>query len=265
MIKVDGRKISDRIKAQIRDLMVPSEPKSLAIFYVGQNPVIESFVSMKKRFGEELGIEVTVIKFDESVEENFLIEEIKKASQGSSGIIIQLPLPENLNRENILNAVPKNLDVDVLSTDGYADFKMGQSQKMPPVAAAVREICLEEGIDLENKNIVLVGRGLLVGKPIGDWLAREGHDYKVADKDNLSQMTINADIIISGAGVPSLITPGIIKEGVILIDAGTSNEGGKLVGDISTDCYEKASIVSPVPGGVGPITVASLFRNLFLK
>lgn len=264
---VNGKQIANRIKDEIKELVKTSEPKTLAIFYVGQNSVIDSYVNLKKNLGAELGVEVAVLRFDSDVLEDHLLDEIYSANEKYSGVIVQLPLPENLNKEKILNAVNLDLDVDMLSDISYENFKNGTTDKLPTVVGAIKSIIDDQGIDLTNKKIVVVGRGLLVGKPISTWIKREGFACDVVDResDDLTEKFGAADIIISGAGVPHLIKPEMIKEGVILIDAGTSTASGKIMGDIDPACYEKASIVSGVPGGVGPITVVNLFKNLFLK
>lgn len=264
---VNGKQIANRIKDEIRELLKTSGPKSLAIFYVGQNPVIDSYVNLKKRVGAELGIDVEVLRFEAEVSEKYLLDEISEANEKYSGIIVQLPLPENLNKEKILNTVKPKLDVDMLSITAYENFKNGVTEKLPTVVGAVKAIFDEHDIDLTKKKIVVVGKGLLVGKPISTWIKREGADCDVVDResDDLIEKVNQADVIISGAGVPSLIKPEMIKDGVILIDAGTSTSSGRITGDIDQACYDKASIVSGVPGGVGPITVVNLFKNLFLK
>jgi methylenetetrahydrofolate dehydrogenase (NADP+)/methenyltetrahydrofolate cyclohydrolase len=264
---INGKQIANRIKDEIRELLKTSGHKSLAIFYVGQNPVIDSYVNLKKRVGAELGIDVEVLRFDADVVEDNLIDEISRANEKYSGIIVQLPLPENLNKEKILNTVKPELDVDMLSITAYENFKNGVTEKLPTVVGAIKAIFDEHNIDLAEKKIVVVGKGLLVGKPISTWIQREGFDCDVVDResDDLIEKIAEADVVISGAGVPSLIKPEMIKDGVILIDAGTSTSSGKITGDIDQTCYGKASIVSGVPGGVGPITVVNLFKNLFLK
>lgn len=264
---VEGKKIAQNIKDEIKGLLQTSGPKSLAIFYVGENPVIDSYVALKKRTGVELGIGVDVLRFADDVTEESLLAEIKNAAEIYSGIIVQLPLPENLDKEKVLNSVPVYLDVDVLSTSAYENFKSGATEKLPPVVGAVKAIVDEYKIDLRDKKIVIVGKGVLVGKPVSAWLSREGFQSTIIDRENtdLKESLIEADLIISGAGVPSLVMPGMIKNGAILIDAGTSTSSGKIMGDIDRATYDKASIVSPVPGGVGPITVVNLFKNLFLK
>ncbi len=267
MTIVDGKKIAEGIKEEIRNLLKTGEPKSLAIIYVGENPVIDNYVALKKKVGLELGINVEILKFEESVSTDVVLEAIKNAGAKYSGMIVQLPLPAHLNKEEILNAVPAEQDVDVLSEKSFELFSKGESEKMPPVVVAISEIIKTYKIDLANKKIVVVGRGPLVGKPVVVWLSRQNISANVLDSDTLNRAEIlkEADIIISGAGVPSLIKASDVKEGVILIDAGTSTASGKIAGDIDQAAYEKAALVSGVPGGIGPITVVSLFKNLFLK
>jgi methylenetetrahydrofolate dehydrogenase (NADP+)/methenyltetrahydrofolate cyclohydrolase len=264
---VNGRQIANRIKEEIKELLKSSAPKTLAIFYVGDNSVIDSYVALKKRTGEELGIVVDVLRFANDISEESLLAEIQNAAQKYSGIIVQLPIPENLDKEKVLNAVPENLDVDVLSASAYENFRSGRTGKLPPVVGAVKEIIEEYQIDLRNKKIVIIGKGLLVGKPVSAWLVREGFENIIVDKENtdLKGSLVDADVIISGAGVPSLVTPEMIKDGVVLIDAGTSTSSGKIMGDIDRSCYERASVVAGVPGGVGPLTVVNLFKNLFVS
>ena len=164
----------------------------------------------------------------------------------------------------VLNAVPANKDVDVLSDGAIEKYEKGELSFVPAVAGAVSEIFKKYKIDFVGKKIAIVGRGRLVGRPVRSFFAREGAEISVINRDNIdsSNALKEADIIVSGAGSPYLIKPYMIKEGVALIDAGTAEKSGKLVGDIDPECKEKASLYAPVPGGVGPITIAILFRNL---
>jgi methylenetetrahydrofolate dehydrogenase (NADP+)/methenyltetrahydrofolate cyclohydrolase len=262
---VSGQKIKNRIKEHLKHLALSSSSKSLAIFYIGQNEVISKYVDLKKSLGKEIGVSVDILRFDEKIPEDDLLDEISLANKKYSGIIVQLPLPKHLNENKILNAIDKNLDVDMLTSESLEDFKNGKTKKLPPVVSAVKEILEETKTSLKGKKILVVGSGRLVGGPIALWLSREGISFDVSDlsTNNLYERLLDADIIISGAGVPLLIKPEMIKEGVVLIDAGTSTSNGKILGDIDPLCQTKASIASLVPGGVGPVTVVSLFRNLF--
>ena len=245
---VDGKKIRDEIKSSLN-----GEGKVLDIVYVGENPVIDVFVRIKKKFGENIGVKVNIHRFDEEISFEQLKEEIKLLK--GDGIIIQLPLPEHLPIQEVLNLVPAEKDIDVLSDEAKTGMKMS------PVAGAVFEIFERYKVDLKNKKIVMIGKGRLVGEPVAIWLRRKGIDVSVLCSSDDIDIS-DADIVISGVGSPNLITPNMIKEGVVLIDAGTSAAGGKTVGDIHLDCEKKAGLFSPVPGGVGPITVAMLFENL---
>jgi len=159
--------------------------------------------------------------------------------------------------EEVVNSVPADLDIDGLRRD---------SKFLAPVAMSVWKIFNFYQIDLAGKEIVVVGNGRLVGEPVVRMLIDENLSVTLVEKetDDKTMRTLikNADVIISGVGVPGLITSDMIKEGVVLIDAGTSEQSGKLVGDIDPACADKASFVTPVPGGVGPVTVACLFENL---
>jgi methylenetetrahydrofolate dehydrogenase (NADP+)/methenyltetrahydrofolate cyclohydrolase len=136
---------------------------------------------------------------------------------------------------------------------------------LPPVVGAIKVIFDENKIEIKGKNIVVVGAGRLVGKPVVTWLINEGGTVTVIDENskNPQEFTIKADIIISGVGKPKIIKPEMVKEGVVAIDCGTSESSGQVVGDIDPEISKKASILAPVPGGIGPITIAILFKNLF--
>ncbi len=264
---VDGRKIAQEIKDQLREAILKLEKKPrLDIVYVGENPVIESFIRIKRKVGEEIGVETLVHRFPETISQDELegeILNIGKDAEGN-GIVVQLPLPQSLDTDAVLNMIPPEKDVDVLSRAAFQKFSNG-GNIFPPVAGAVKEILGMAGVILKKDlKVVVLGRGRLVGEPVVAWLSREGVSPVVADKEteNISELLRDADIIISGIGVPGFIKPEMLKDSVILVDAGTSEQAGKVAGDADPLCEEKCSIFTPVPGGVGPITVAILFRNL---
>jgi len=163
-----------------------------------------------------------------------------------------------MEAEALLSAILKELDIDNINYEGE------ETDILPPVVGAIAEIAQRHDVDFAGKNVVVIGRGRLVGKPATLWAKSQGAVVTVIDKDTEDADSImrEADIIISGAGVPSLITPDKIKDGVIIFDAGTSEEGGELKGDADQACASKCSLFTPVPGGVGPITIAILLRNL---
>jgi methylenetetrahydrofolate dehydrogenase (NADP+)/methenyltetrahydrofolate cyclohydrolase len=156
------------------------------------------------------------------------------------------------------------LDVDVLSEESNKLFEKGELDIFPPVTGAVAYILNKENIDLVGKKVVVVGLGALVGKPSLAWFKGKTADVIAVDKntENISLYTKDADIILSGVGIPNLIKPQMVKDGVILLDAGTSEDSGELKGDISKECIGKAKLLTPVPGGIGPITVSVLLENV---
>ena len=261
--KLIAKKMEDELKRKIEKLPL----KKLCFVMFGENLASTQFVGMKVRMAERLGISATVKKFPEVLETNEVCSLIQNISaQGYNGIVVQLPLPEYLDTQKVLNSVPFKLDIDILSDQAKASFVHGDSGKIPPVARAVFEILDFYNTSLKHKNILLVGNGKLVGEPVASMLTRKGNLFHMIDKNSSEEEKKlhlkSADIIISGAGSSGLIKPDMVKDGVVLIDAGTSEQAGKLVGDIDPECAQKASLITPVPGGVGPVTVVSLFANL---
>jgi methylenetetrahydrofolate dehydrogenase (NADP+)/methenyltetrahydrofolate cyclohydrolase len=182
---------------------------------------------------------------------------------GPDAVIVQLPLPAEFDAQKILDAIPLEKDADVLSSQAYARFEAGGGL-VPPVAGAVMKILTHAGVSVAGKKAVVIGEGRLVGKPVAVALARAGAavakvSTSTQSKDELYR---DADIIVAGAGVAHLVTPDLVKEGVVLIDAGTSESNGSIAGDLDPACAAKASVFTPVPGGVGPVAVAILFRNV---
>ena len=241
-----------------------SHPPAVGIIYVGSNPVIENFILMKQRFAERIGVRLNVFRFAETIETEALVAEVKNLSEKHHGIIIQLPLPAHIPTEQILDTVPLLKDIDMLSVSARRYIAEGHAEILPAVAGAIREFIERVPISILGKKIVIVGQGKLVGAPVKAWLKTQHIEPVVVGREtsDLKSVLETADVIISGAGSPGLITRDMIKEGVILFDAGTSEVEGKIEGDIAPDAYTKASYYTPVPGGIGPVTIACLFKNL---
>ena len=263
---IDGKKISEEIKAELKERLI-GRRLILTVVLVGDDPASTKFVERKKKFGEAIGVEMRVLEFGADILEVDLAEEINKLANNErvSGIVVQLPLPKQINTNKILNLIPAEKDVDALTDNASVDS---------PVVEAVMEVLRRGHVDLTGKKILVVGQGQLVGRPIAICLAQAGHEVEVVDINtkNLREKTLVADVIISGVGKAGLIKPemmaspklsvGGIKEGVVLIDCGTSEQNGQLAGDIDPACADKASLFTPVPGGVGPVVVAKIFENL---
>ncbi len=185
---------------------------------------------------------------------------IQHAHLAADGIIVQLPFPARIDMEEILPALRPTHDVDMLTYDGSL------YGPLPPVVGAIDEIARLNNIEFKDKTVVVVGHGQLVGLPSILYARARGASVQIVDKDTKDAKSIiaTADILILGAGVPGLVTPDMVKSGVVVFDAGTSESGGMLVGDASPLLSQKAALVTPVPGGIGPITIAALLRNLVL-
>lgn len=268
VILLDGKKLSKKILEEVkREVSEMKEKLRLAVVVVGEDPVVRKFIEQKKKAAESVGIDVRIYPFEEKVTTNELRKRVAEIvhEEKNTGVIIQLPLPPQINAQYILNSVTPEKDVDVLSARAIGNFVAGKGQVMPPVAGAIKALLEEYAVDYKNKYAVILGAGNLVGKPTALWLLNEKVTFSVVRSatKNPQEFLRQADIIISGIGKPKFITGDVIKEGAIIIDAGTSESAGKLVGDVDFDSVAtKASHVTPVPGGVGPVTVLVLLKNL---
>lgn len=242
---------------------IQSHPYILDIIYVGENAVIEKYINAKRKLGEVLGVQTRIHRFSDTVDLETLKHTIQDISLDSSGIIIQLPLPDTLQKENIMEYIDPSLDIDILTHEAYDRFIHQKNNRLPTVLRACLYIKDTHDISFENKNICILGAGKLVGAPIAQWCKLQGLSYTQLTKENFNTDTLKqADIIFSGMGVPHMITADMVKDGVIVFDAGTSEESGSVVGDMHPDVAIKAALFTPVPGGIGPLTVTALFHNM---
>lgn len=268
---IDGKQIAKELELNLIEKLSKLRNKKILFVIFKNIPAIEQFVQMKIKVGTRLAIDCEVIKFTGETNNqnalNFLEEVLKKVeSESCDGVVVQLPLPSELDTDLILNKIPVNLDIDVLGENAIAKYLNNETNFVPPVANAISEILKNINIDLNNKNILIIGHGRLVGQPVSYYFSKNKIPFDVIteeiNKEEYEEKLKNADIIISGVGSPQFIKKEMIKSGVVIIDAGTSEQAGKLVGDAGPDCIDVASYITPVPGGVGPIVVVSLFNNL---
>ena len=264
---IDGKKIAldiqEKLKQEINALKLKKAPE-LSVISVGKNHATEIFIRQKKKFGESIGISVTEHTLNKDAATEEIIEKVQNLKDKKGGIIIQLPLPDHIDKIAVLNSVPVSHDVDVLSEESFELYKKDKLKILPPVVGTIKEILLRHNISTKNKNVVIVGKGRLVGKPSAIWFEKHQGNVSVIGRSTKDAQPLlrGADIIVSGAGNPHFITPDMTKDGVVILDAGASESEGKLVGDVDPACAKKASIFTPVPGGIGPVTIAILFRNL---
>jgi len=266
----DGKKIRDEILSDLAKKAGKMERQpSMAVFLIGHNPVCEKYVELKKKLAEKTGINFCLYKFEGDESEDEIIECIKfmNADSETDGIMIQIPVPDNYNRQKLIEAISPKKD-----TDGLRYCLGLDSEFRPPVVLAIMEALerAELGIsnyELGDKKVIILGKGFLVGAPLARVLEEKKIEPVVIDRTdqnnpNTLSLIHNSDIIISATGKAGIIKPEMVKEGVVLIDAGTAEENGELKGDIDLAAYSKSSYYTPVPGGIGPVTVAMLFRNL---
>ena len=267
---INGRKIREEILEEVRKgvMELPFQPVFCDVL-VGNDPVSLQYVNMKAKFARDVGMKFHSANFSKGISIEELCNEIRKLKHvpNMCGIIVQLPLPLNLNerKQEVLDSVDQALDVDCLSSDSSNKFYEGKNDIAFPTALACMAILDSIEVSLENKKIVVLGQGELVGKPITALLNFRGFSpLTVRSKThNKESILKEADVIISGIGKGKFITGDMIKKGAIIIDAGTSESGGGIVGDVDTSSVKGiASFVSLVPGGVGPVTVGMLLWNV---
>lgn len=258
---VDGRQLAADRREEVRKERSKFGALSLGVIMATRSPVTESYVSIKKRAAEALAIEVMEYRLPETATLRDIAQAVKEAST-NDGIILQLPLPEGINVDIAKNDIPLTLDVDVLSDTAFEEFSAGRIAAVPPVPAAMHYILKKNNISVAGKKLICVGGGRLVGKPATALFSRLGADVVTLIKGDSLEATKEVDIVVLGAGVGGILKPDMIKEGVVILDGGTSESSGKVVGDADPACAEKASIFTPVPGGVGPIAVVEIFANL---
>lgn len=228
----------------------------LAIVQTKDDPVIDTYVRLKKAYGKDVLVEVDVYRIDQTKAK----EKIKELNQDDSvhGIIVQLPLADPAETEELCNLVDPEKDVDALGEKANFD---------PATPMAILWLLAGYNVDLKGKNILLIGRGKLVGAPLEKILKTGGHNVTLADrKSDLNKLSIQADIIITATGSPSILFADMIKQSAVVVDAGVASEDGKTVGDVADDVYKRDDLtITPTKGGVGPLTVSALFENVILS
>lgn len=286
---VNGKAIAAEILGELKSL--PKPEKFLAGVLVGDNPASLNFLKQKEKTAKELGVDFRLYKFPPDLKNDGLRDEVGKIANHKTcgGVIVQLPLPEHLNRHYILNAIPREKDVDVLGERAVGAFCTGRNPVLPPAVGTVEEIlkCPAEGearqgrqvsgIKLQDVKVAIVGLGLLVGAPIAIWIMDKAKEVYLLHKGSSFETLKIADLVISGAGKAGLITPDMLKPGAGVIDFGCSieekknGENGeevkiKISGDFAPGSLLDSSSVSfytPTPGGTGPILVAKLLENFY--
>lgn len=267
---IDGRKIAENINKttaeKVKKLKKKGMDPKIAVVLVGNFKPSEIYVTQKERLAKKLGFDFELVKLKATVKE----EKLKKiifslqTQKNLCGLIVQLPLPKKINVFNVLNCLKSDTDVDCLGAFGLGRLYQAKRELEPPTAGAVMEILKTLKVKFPGKETVIIGAGILVGKPLSTILIQERATVTVCNSatKNLRKKCLNADIIVTGTGVKNLVKTDMVKKGTIVIDAGFSFVNGKSYGDVDATALNKKGVyVTPTPGGVGPITVSKLMYN----
>ncbi len=269
---IDGKKTSSDMRGEIRERTLKFKEENgflpgLAVIIVGEDPASQVYVRNKKKDCDEVGFNSEVIALPENTEEKELLALIDTLNKRDDihGILVQLPLPKHLDSEIVIAAIDPEKDVDAFSYVNVGKITVGNYSFLPCTPAGVMELLKRYNIEVAGKNCVVVGRSNIVGKPMALLLLHANGTVTVAHSrtQNLADVTRNADILVSAVGKADFITADMIKEGAVVIDVGMNkNKEGKLTGDVDYEsCFAKASAITPVPGGVGPMTRVMLLEN----
>jgi len=267
---IDGKIISASVKERVRQGVAELNEKGvtvgLAVIIVGEDPASKVYVANKKKACEALGIISEEYALPESTTEDELLELINtlNAKKSINGILCQLPLPKHLDEKLIINSILPEKDVDAFHPHNVGRIMIGDYDFVPCTPAGIMEMLAYENIDVEGKNCVVIGRSNIVGKPMNMLLLHKNGTVTICHSKtrNLKEICLSADILVAAVGRPNFVTADMVKEGAVVIDVGINRVDGKLCGDVDFEAVkDKASAITPVPGGVGPMTIAMLMQN----
>lgn len=268
---LNGKEVSAKIKDELKKEVAALKEKGifpgLAVVLVGDDPASRVYVNSKKKNCEELGIYSEEYTLSGNTSEEELLELIDKLNHSDkvNGILVQLPLPKQIDEEKIINAIDPQKDVDAFHPVNVGKIMVGNHDFVPCTPAGVMELIKESGVEISGKECVVVGRSNIVGKPQAMLLLHENGTVTVCHSKtkNLKEVVKRADIVVAAVGKPKFITADMIKPGAVVIDVGINRIAPKtLVGDVDfEECEKVASAITPVPGGVGPMTIAMLMKN----
>ena len=279
---LDGLSVSQKIKQEIKEevtKIVQSGKKvpHLAAILVGENGASKAYVNSKVKDCKEVGFTSSLLKFPDTICENELLEEIKKLNEDEEidGFIVQLPLPKGIDQEKIIMAIDPKKDVDGFHPENFGKMALEMDSLLPATPFGIMQLLERYNIDTKGKKCVVIGRSRIVGRPMSILMSAKGTDATVtlihSHTPNIEEYTQKADIVIVALGIPNYLKGDMIKEGAVVIDVGItrvnddSERGYHLVGDVDFEaCEKKASFITPVPGGVGPMTRAMLMKNTLL-
>ncbi len=271
---ISGKALSKKIRQDVKNNVSDAIEKygkapHLAVVLVGEDPASQSYVRAKRRACEKAGILSTTILKPSSITEEELLEIVNSLNQDEDvhGILVQLPLPDHINEDRIIDAIDIHKDVDGFHPLNIAYLQLGREAIVPATPKGILTMLNSVNIELEGKDVLVIGRSNIVGKPVAALLMKNNATVTIAHSrtKNLTLKAQRADIIIAAVGKAKMVTADMVKDGAVVIDVGVNRVDGKLVGDVDFDeIAKKASYITPVPGGVGPMTITSLLQNTLI-
>lgn len=268
---ISGKEVSAKVKAQIHEETLAVKEKGvtpgLAVVIVGNDPASRVYVNSKKKACAEVGFESFEYALPEETTQEELLELVEKLNKDSkvNGILVQLPLPKQIDENAVINAINPEKDVDAFHPFNVGKIMIGDFAYLPCTPAGVMELIDSTGVEISGKSCVVIGRSNIVGKPMAMLLLHRSGTVTICHSKtkNLAEICKGADILVAAVGKAKFVTADMVKDGVVIIDVGMNRlENGKLCGDVDFENVEKkASYITPVPGGVGPMTIAMLMRN----
>lgn len=268
---IDGKAISTQIKEELKEKVAKLKAEgteiSLAVIQVGNDPASSVYVNNKKKACEFIGIRSLAYELEETVSEKELVELIQQLNEKEDvhGILVQLPLPKHIDEDKIIKTISPAKDVDGFHPQSVGALCIGQKGFVSCTPAGIIQLLKRSGVEIAGKECVIIGRSNIVGKPMGILMLRENATVTIAHSktEHLKEVCKRADILIVAIGKPKMITSEYVKEGAVVIDVGIHrNENNKLCGDVDyEDVFPHCSAITPVPGGVGPMTIAMLMNN----
>lgn len=274
-----GKEVSEEIYAELRDrigaLKARGIDPGLAVILVGEDPASQIYVRKKDEMCSKLGLRSVKIVLPSDVTQEELMAKVEELNNDDSihGFLVQLPLPKHLDEEQVINSINPSKDVDCFHPENVGRILVGEPDFLPATPAGIQQMLVRSGVETAGRHVVVVGRSNIVGKPIAAMMVQKGTDATVtvvhSHTENLPEITRQADILIVAIGRPNFVTGDMVKEGAVVIDVGTnrvedpsSPKGSRLVGDVDFESVEpKVSAITPVPGGVGPMTICMLMAN----
>lgn len=271
---IDGKALAQKVKDDLKEKVIAFKSKfnrdiTLAVIKVGNNPASEVYVRNKIKATEYVGMKSLSFSLDENSSQDEIEQLVKTLSNDKSvdGILVQLPLPNGLNEKRVLSLIPAEKDVDGFSSENVGKLLLGEKTVVACTPFGVLKMLKSTGIDLCGKNAVVIGRSNIVGKPMAMLLIKENCTVTVCHSKtkDLKSEVLRADIVIAAIGKPKFVTSDMVKDGAVVVDVGINRTESGLVGDVDFEnVSKKAAYISPVPGGVGPMTVAMLLENAYI-